>query len=257
MRHDVEAGAVAHRRGVQDRIAGRDRDRPRRRRRGSRRRAPGGSASRPSAGRWCPRCRTARRDRRRRAARPRSDRPRTALDSRALPIDDQPLEARRRVRRDLAVEPVGGEADARAGMLEDVAELGAVQLGIGRHRGEPGVPDRVERLEIVRRSSWRRWRRDRRARARSARAARRQAARRGRRPRRSSAARAAPMPERRALRDPPCPRDRARARDSCCHAHLQPAARCDRPVRRELTITALSQPKWIGKPSPASSVAVS
>ena len=57
----------------------------------------------------------------------------------------------RRVRRDLGVEAGRGKADARAGMLENVAELGAVQLGVGRHRGKPGVPDAVEQLEIVRR----------------------------------------------------------------------------------------------------------
>ena len=55
----------------------------------------------------------------------------------------------RRVRRDLAVDAGRGKADARAGMLQDVAELGAVQLGIGRHGGEPGVPDAVEQFEIV------------------------------------------------------------------------------------------------------------
>ena len=54
------------------------------------------------------------------------------------------------MRRDLAVESVGGKAHPRAGLLEDVAKLGAVQLGVGRHRGEPGVPDRIERLDIVR-----------------------------------------------------------------------------------------------------------
>ncbi len=36
-------------------------------------------------------------------------------------------------------------------MLENVAELGAVQLGVGRHRGQPGVPDAVEQFEIMRR----------------------------------------------------------------------------------------------------------
>ena len=34
-------------------------------------------------------------------------------------------------------------------MLQNVAELGAVQLGVGRHRGEAGVPDAVEHFEIV------------------------------------------------------------------------------------------------------------
>ena len=55
------------------------------------------------------------------------------------------------MRRDLGVEAGRGEADARAGMFEDVAELGAVQLGIGRHRGEAGVPDAEEQFEISRR----------------------------------------------------------------------------------------------------------
>ena len=34
-------------------------------------------------------------------------------------------------------------------MFEDVAELGAVQLGVGRHRGKTGVPDAEQQVEIV------------------------------------------------------------------------------------------------------------
>ncbi len=34
-------------------------------------------------------------------------------------------------------------------MLEDVPEFGAVQLGIGRHGHQTGVPDAVEQFEIV------------------------------------------------------------------------------------------------------------
>jgi hypothetical protein len=35
-------------------------------------------------------------------------------------------------------------------LFENVAKLGAVQLGVGRHRGEAGVPDRIEHFDIVR-----------------------------------------------------------------------------------------------------------
>ena len=62
---------------------------------------------------------------------------------------DQPLERFRRVWRDLRVESGRSKADARAGMFEDKAELGAVQLGIGRHRGKPGVPDAEQQFDIV------------------------------------------------------------------------------------------------------------
>ena len=62
--------------------------------------------------------------------------------------DDQPLEARGRVRRDFLVEPRRRETDARAGMLEDVAELAAMQLGVRRHRREAAMPDAVDRLDI-------------------------------------------------------------------------------------------------------------
>ncbi len=34
-------------------------------------------------------------------------------------------------------------------MLEDVTELRSMQLGIGRHSGEPGMPDGVEHIEII------------------------------------------------------------------------------------------------------------
>jgi hypothetical protein len=50
----------------------------------------------------------------------------------------------------LAVEPLGDETHPRAGLLEDVAEFGAVQLGVGRHRGQSRVPDRVQHFDIVR-----------------------------------------------------------------------------------------------------------
>ncbi len=47
-----------------------------------------------------------------------------------------------------ASRPLRGEAHARAGMLEDVAELAPVQLGVRRHRREAAVPDAVDGLEI-------------------------------------------------------------------------------------------------------------
>ena len=52
------------------------------------------------------------------------------------------------MRRDLAFYAGRGETHARAGMLENVTEFGAVQLGIGGHRGEPRVPDAVDQFEI-------------------------------------------------------------------------------------------------------------
>ena len=55
------------------------------------------------------------------------------------------------MRRDVGIDAVGGKANARAGMFENVAELGAMQLGVGRHRGKAGVPDAVEQFEIGRR----------------------------------------------------------------------------------------------------------
>src|SRR5262249_49905207 len=65
--------------------------------------------------------------------------------------DDEMFEALGRMRRDRRIEPRRCKADARAGMLEDIAELGAVQLGIGRHSGEPHVPDAEQQFEIGRR----------------------------------------------------------------------------------------------------------
>ena len=59
----------------------------------------------------------------------------------------------RRVRRDLVVEAGRREAHARAGMFEDVAKLAPVQLGVRRHRREAAVPDAVDRLDDIRRSS--------------------------------------------------------------------------------------------------------
>ena len=102
MRHHVEAGAVAHRRGVQDRIARRGRVHLGRDRRSSPAPARDGSASRPSAGRWCRRCRTARRDRCRRAARPRIGSAANSASIVRAADHDQPFEACRRMRRDLA-----------------------------------------------------------------------------------------------------------------------------------------------------------
>ena len=51
--------------------------------------------------------------------------------------------------RDFCIKARRGEAHAGAGMLEDKTQLRAVQLGIGRHRGEPGVPDAVKQFEIM------------------------------------------------------------------------------------------------------------
>ena len=51
--------------------------------------------------------------------------------------------------RNRAFEVQRGEANLCLRMLEDVAQLGAVQLGIGGDRHEAGVPDGVEHVEIV------------------------------------------------------------------------------------------------------------
>jgi hypothetical protein len=64
---------------------------------------------------------------------------------------DEALESRRRVRADLAVESVRGEADASAGVFQDIGELAAVQLGVRRHRGQSRVPDAEHQFEIIRR----------------------------------------------------------------------------------------------------------
>jgi hypothetical protein len=53
------------------------------------------------------------------------------------------------VRRNLAFERLRCEAHARPRLFQDVAKLGAVQLGIGRHSGEAGMPDRIKHFEIV------------------------------------------------------------------------------------------------------------
>src|SRR5262249_12917433 len=66
----------------------------------------------------------------------------------AVADDNQAFQALRRMRRDCAVEPRRREAHARAGMFEDEAEFGAVQLGIGWHGGRAGVPDAMEDLQI-------------------------------------------------------------------------------------------------------------
>ena len=64
---------------------------------------------------------------------------------------DHPLQRFWRMRRDLAIDALRGKADARAGVFEDVAQLGTVQLGIGRHGDAACVPDAIEQRQIVRR----------------------------------------------------------------------------------------------------------
>jgi len=53
------------------------------------------------------------------------------------------------MRRDRAIESGRSEANARAGLLQDKAELGAMQLGIGGNGGKTGMPDTVQQGEIV------------------------------------------------------------------------------------------------------------
>src|SRR6056297_3015237 len=42
-----------------------------------------------------------------------------------------------------------GEGQARGGIVGDPGGLGAVQLGVDRHGGGPGIPDAIERQQIV------------------------------------------------------------------------------------------------------------
>ncbi len=53
------------------------------------------------------------------------------------------------MRSDVGINALGRKANARAGMFEDKPKLGAVQLGVGRHRGKTGMPDAVEQFEIT------------------------------------------------------------------------------------------------------------
>ena len=83
---------------------------------------------------------------------PRHDRDRLGIEQGGIfraADRDQPLETCGCVRRDLGLKARRGEADPRARMLEDEAELAAMQLGVRRHRGKPGVPDAVHQGEII------------------------------------------------------------------------------------------------------------
>ena len=63
---------------------------------------------------------------------------------------DQAFETRRRVGRDLGIEPIRSEADAGAGVFEDIAKFAAMQFGVGRHRRQAGMPDAEHQLDVVR-----------------------------------------------------------------------------------------------------------
>ena len=148
VRHHVKAGAVAHRCGMQERAAGRDGiDLARISEARGRKHAMGEhGALRPARGAGGveqPGEIVA-------AARPRCDRiggkQRLVV---AAADHDHAFQRRRRVRCDLGIEPVGREADAGAGMLQNVAELAAVQFGIGRHRGKSRVPNAEHELHII------------------------------------------------------------------------------------------------------------
>ncbi len=146
--HDVDAGAVAHRRGVQDGVTrhhridlaaiGEARHRQIVMREHGALRPPGRAGSIEQPGEII--------------ARARHDRDRIGAEQRLVfgaADRDQALERLRRVRRDLAVDAGRSEADARAGLLQDIAELGAMQLGVGGNGGEAGVPNAVQQREIV------------------------------------------------------------------------------------------------------------
>src|ERR1700728_2208902 len=59
------------------------------------------------------------------------------------------LQRLRCVRRDLCVETNRSETDSRARMVQDIAKLAAVKLGVRPHRGKSGVPDAEHQLDIV------------------------------------------------------------------------------------------------------------
>ena len=145
------------------RIAGRGRVDFGRDRRSSPARDCGGSASRPSAGRWCRRCRTARRDRCRRAASTGIGSAANSASILGLPMTISRSRLAGACGATSVVETRRREAHARAGMLEDVAKLAPVQLGVRRHRGEAARARCRRSSRDIRRSSWRRSRRDRRA----------------------------------------------------------------------------------------------
>ena len=148
MRHHVEPGAVAHRRGMQDGVAGRGgihlgqicKARLREIAMGEHRafRAARGARGVEQPGEVVA---VTRRDRA-------SDRRRTARHISSLPMTISRSRLGGRVWRDFLVEARRRETDARAGMFEDVAELAPVQLGVRRHRSESAVPDAVDRLDI-------------------------------------------------------------------------------------------------------------
>ena len=149
MHHRIHAGAVAHRRGMQDGIARRHRIDLRaigmacRHQRAVREhgafRLPRGAGGVEQPGEI--------------VRRPRHDVDRLRGKQRFIigaADGDEPVKRFRRMRRDLAVDAGRGKADARAGMIENVTELGAVQLGVRRHHGKTGVPDAEQQFEIVR-----------------------------------------------------------------------------------------------------------
>jgi hypothetical protein len=63
---------------------------------------------------------------------------------------DDVFQARRAGRLDGGQVAGGREADAGAGMIEDVAQFRRVQLGVHRHRGEPRMPAGEQHFDVFR-----------------------------------------------------------------------------------------------------------
>src|SRR5215471_19256928 len=62
---------------------------------------------------------------------------------------DQTFERFRSMGRDLVAELARCEADASAGMFQNVAELATVKFCIGRHRSQSGMPNAKHQLHVI------------------------------------------------------------------------------------------------------------
>ena len=148
MRHDVETGAMAHGRTMQERIAGHDRINLGR----VGMAGPVEHAVRQHRALGAPRGAG-------RVEQPGEIVSLSQGDRRGIGLEqfrifraadgDEAIEARRRVCCDLRVDARRGEANLGARMLQDVAELRAVQLGICGHSHKAGMPGGIEDVEII------------------------------------------------------------------------------------------------------------
>ena len=152
MRQHVEARAVRHRRGVDDGVARRDRVdvgkivEDRRHHVLLRQRhalgAAGGAAGVEQPGRVLARRARPRPWARRARARRSAGRPRRSTSSRPATLAVQ--------RRHRVVQLGGGEAQARAAVLQDEFEFARMQLGVDRHRAQARVPAGEQQLDVLR-----------------------------------------------------------------------------------------------------------